>query len=103
VLRLADGLIAERRQIQSPLLRAQLLEKALPCLETVGRLQATLQERRARLDSDLQALDAAWQQGDPQHIMPEIQLRTAEHLYHFYGFIDRWLSQLQERSFQLAL
>lgn len=103
LLRQADLLIAGQTRSASPVVRVQLMEKALPCLNSITLLQSVLRVRRAQLDSELVSLDAAWPMTSGREQVPEPMLRGAERLCHLYGFIDRWQAQLQERSFQLTL
>jgi hypothetical protein len=103
LLRQADLLIAGQTRTASPVVRVQLMEKALPCLNSITRLQSVLRVKRAQLDSELVSLDAAWPMTSGKEPVLEPLLRSAERLCHLYGFIDRWQAQLQERSFQLTL
>lgn len=103
LVRQADTLLAEKSRITSPVLRVQLIERALPCLGSMSQLQSSLRARRDELDSELRQLDAAWPTMPRGPAITEAQLQNAERLYHLYGFIDRWLAQLQERAFQLTL
>lgn len=100
-LRATDSVLKRREQAGSALMKAQTLQEALPLLEQMESLQARLQDRRAGLMADLQRLDAAWT--GTNGAAQEAALDGAENLYHQFGFLDRWMAQLRERTIQLTL
>ena len=100
-LRATEPILQRRQQAASALMKAQTLRDALPSLETMESLQARLTERRAGLLGDLQRLDAAW--ANASEAARDTALDGMENLYHQFGFLDRWMSQLRERTIQLTL
>jgi DnaJ-domain-containing protein 1 len=103
LLRQADSLLLEKQSAAAPLLKVQLLEKALPCLHSINSLQSVLRERRDQLDSELRTLDAAWADTTRNAPVADELVRSAIRLCHQYGFINRWQAQLQDRAFNLTL
>jgi len=102
VLRQTDALLKEKAQAISPMVKVRVLEKSLPSLDKISQLQPILARRREALLSELRALDEAWQQR-PHDSAGDSLLADAERLYHLFGFLDRWVAQLQERMVQLTL
>ena len=102
VLRQTDALLKEKAQAISPMVKVRVLEKSLPSLDKISQLQSILAQRREALLSELRALDEAWQQR-PHDSAGDSLLADAERLYHLFGFLDRWVAQLQERMVQLTL
>ena len=100
-LRVTEPVMQRRQQAGSALLKAQTLQEALPLLEQMESLQARLLERRASLLDEVQRLDAAWTGANGA--AREAVLDGAENLYHQFGFLDRWMAQLRERTLQLTL
>lgn len=100
-LRATEPVLKRQQQAGSALMKAQTLQDALPMLEQIESLQARLHDRRAGLLTDLQRLDNAWANaGDAAR---DAALDGAENLYHQFGFLDRWMAQLRERTIQLTL
>ncbi len=103
VLRETNALIAEKAQAASAILRVGLLEKAMPQLENISRLQADIQSRLAGMTDELRALDRDWENSLADPARRAAALMSLEKLYHLLGFYERWARQLQERSFQLTV
>ena len=103
VLRETNALIAEKAQAASAILRVGLLEKAMPQLEKISRLQADIQSRLAGMTDELRALDRDWENSLADPARRAAALMSLEKLYHLLGFYERWARQLQERSFQLTV
>ena len=103
LLRDTNSLVAEKARVTSSLLKVGLLEKAMPQLEKIARLQTAIQVRLTGVTDDLRALDHDWDESLRDPARRAAALATAERLYHLFGFHDRWASQLQERSFQLTI
>lgn len=103
LLRDTHGLIAEKAQVTSSILKVGLLEKAVPHLEKISRLQAAIQTRLNGVTDDLRTLDRNWDECLRDPARRAAALATSERLYHLFGFFDRWARQLQERSFQLTV
>jgi len=84
----ADQFLAQKRQIDSPLLKVQMFERSQPLQEALNGRAADLRTRISALESDLKA--------NP----PVTRL---EAIYRLVSYYTRWLGQLQERAVQLAL
>ena len=100
LLRQADALVKLKSNSTSALERALTMAKALPCLQQINQARTQLQQQRDQLTSALDQLDELWT--PTEKIAGELIIR-AEGLYHHFGFLDRWLAQLQEREFELTL
>ncbi|MDE3068506.1 MAG: DnaJ domain-containing protein [Verrucomicrobiota bacterium] len=97
----ADAFLAERSRATSPLVRAQLFERAHEWMDTLGSLQKRLGVFHDNLLDELKSLDAAWTAaGREAHAEP---LRRLEELYRRFGYFNRWNSQIKERMVQLTL
>src|SRR5947209_7495091 len=99
--RAADKFLAQKREATSPLLKVQLFEQGQEVSEKVAALQAKLGASRDELIGRLKQVDRRWDGsvGTAKASM----LAELEELRRLFGFYDRWLAQLQERSVQLAL
>jgi curved DNA-binding protein CbpA len=100
-LRASEKVLLQRQSASSALLRAQTLQAALPLLEQMESLQSQLQAQRTALLTEVQIADATWGTASPTD--REVALDGIEGLYHQFGFVDRWLGQLRERTVQLTL
>ena len=89
VCREADQLLAEKRQVTSPLLKVQLFERGGDYRAKMDDLAADLRQRITTVEDELKA--------------SEPPFRRLEALYRLLSYYGRWLAQLQERSVQLAL
>lgn len=103
VLAQTNRLLAERAHAQSPLVKAQLLQSAMPHLEAIAQLQSAVQTQRTTLMAELVALDQSWDKRMAEPAERASTLAAVERFYHLFGFIDRWSAQLQERLVQLTL
>jgi len=103
LLRQADALVKAKASSNSALERALTTTKALPCLQQIAQARSQLQHQREQLEATLTQLDQVWTAGetavDPQGDL----IARAEALYHHFGFLERWSTQLQEREFELTL
>jgi len=103
LLRDTNGLIAEKAQITSAILKVGQLEKAMPQLEKISTLQAAIETRLQGVTDELRELDGDWDECLRDPARRTAALVTLERLYHLFGFFERWARQLQERSFQLTV
>ena len=103
LLRDTNGLISEKAQVTSSILRVGLLERAMPHLERISKLQEAIQTRLQTVTDELRALDRDWGECLRDPSRRAMALATSERLYHLFGFLERWAGQLQERSFQLTV
>jgi hypothetical protein len=99
--RSADGFLAERAKVTSPLLQVQFFERGQAWVDKLNALQKELNHRRERLTGELKALDEKWAGADAasRHEM----LPALEELYRLFSYFNRWNGQIQERVVQLSL
>jgi len=96
----ADGFLAEKNKVTSPLLQVQLFERGQDWVEKLNGLQRKLNDLRENLTAELKSLDAQWISADAaarRDILPKL-----EELYRLFGYFNRWNSQIQERVVQLS-
>ena len=101
VCRDADGFLAEKAKVTSPLLQVQLFERGQDWVEKLLGLQRRLNELREKLTGELKSLDQQWmsvESSTRQSILPKL-----EELYRLFGYFNRWNNQIQERIVQLSL
>jgi hypothetical protein len=97
----ADAFLAERGQVSSPLLRAQMFERGQEWSDKLMNLQRQLAAKREQLIADLQAIDTEWDSGQPTNARERALLRL-EDISRLFGFFERWAGQMQERIVQLS-
>ena len=100
VCRDADGFLAEKAKVTSPLLQVQLFERGQDWVEKLNVLQRKLNELREQLSGRLKLLDEKWMAADAvarREILPKL-----EELYRLFGYFNRWNNQIQERGVQLS-
>jgi DnaJ-domain-containing protein 1 len=100
VCRSADGFLAEKRQVTSPLLQVQLFERGQDWVEKLNVLQRKLNELREKLTDELKSLDAQWISAD--EVLRKEILPRLEELYRLFSYFNRWNNQIQERVVQLS-
>jgi DnaJ-domain-containing protein 1 len=100
VCRSADGFLAEKGKVTSPLLQVQLFERGQDWVEKLNVLQRKLNELRDKLTEELKSLDAQWISANAascKEFLPRL-----EELYRLFGYFNRWNGQIQERVVQLS-
>ncbi len=100
VCRDADGFLAEKAKVTSPLLQVQLFERGQDWVEKLNILQRKLNELREQVSGRLKSLDEKWMAADAvarREILPKL-----EELYRLFGYFNRWNNQIQERVVQLS-
>jgi curved DNA-binding protein CbpA len=100
VCRSADGFLAEKSKVTSPLLQVQLFERGQDWVEKLNSLQRKLNELRENQTKELKTLDAQWISADAtsrKEILPKL-----EELYRLFGYFNRWNGQIQERVVQFS-
>jgi DnaJ-domain-containing protein 1 len=99
-----DAFIIEKGRTVSPMLQVQLLVRAQEWLERLNELKQRITSRRDELIGEIQTLNTYWQRAanlsGPDEQSP---LGRLEEIYRLMSFLDRWLSQIQERSVKLLL
>ncbi|HEX9045436.1 MAG TPA: hypothetical protein VF988_00300 [Verrucomicrobiae bacterium] len=97
----ADVFLSEKARISSPLVQVQFFERSQEWVEKLNALVQRLNALREQLINRLQALDEKWIAADAT-ARPGL-LPALEELYRFFGYFNRWNSQIQERIVQLSL
>ncbi len=96
----ADGFLAERNRVTSPLLQVQWFERGQAWVEKLNALQQQLNGLHGRFLDELKALDEKWLRRDAAE-RPQL-LAEAEQLYRRFGYFNRWNQQVQERVARLS-
>jgi curved DNA-binding protein CbpA len=99
--RSADGFLAEKSKVTSPLLQVQWFERGQERVEQLNALQQKLNSLHGQLLAGLKALDETWQ-ATPAESRGTLLARVEE-LYRLFGYFNRWNQQVQERVVQLSL
>ncbi len=89
VTRNSDALLKEKAAASSPILKVQLFEKALPCVDAIQELQAEVRNRLERVETTLRTLGSA-------------ETKTLQEAAATLGFLEKWQAQLQERAAMLT-
>ena len=97
--------LSRRSQVESPMLRLQVLRDGLGWLQRLQDLQRRVNSRRDDIGLRLGELDVAWRSappvGDPARA-GALTLDRLEELYRIQSYIASWTDQIQERIVQLA-
>jgi DnaJ-domain-containing protein 1 len=88
----ADNLIKEKAAASSPMLKVQLMERALDQATAIQSLQEELRGRIGAIEDRLRMLSADWT--EPASVAA---LNTIKESAAALGFLERWTAQLQER------
>jgi DnaJ-domain-containing protein 1 len=99
MMRRADAFLAEKRTVSSPLLKVNLFERGEELAGELRDLAADLNARRKLLLDELAVIDAGW---IPSSTARPEALPRLEEIYQFFGFFDRWISQIHERIHQIS-
>ncbi len=106
ILRGADALLKEKSAATSPLLKVQVMEKALDFTDRIHALQQRLAAARDALEGELQPLNATWDKAPPLNSpgrADALPLARVEEIYRALSFLSRWSAQLQERAVELTM
>lgn len=95
----ADGFIAEKAKMTSPILRAQLFERGADCMDRLTAMQGKIGGQREELLAELKAMNAAWESMAPGAPLP---LARLEEIRRRLGYFARWSEQIQERMVKLS-
>ena len=93
----ADHLIKEKSAASSPMLKVQLMERALEHASAIQSLQEQLRARTSAIEDRLKTLSATWTQPPAASTLNSLKEPAAA-----LGFLDRWTAQLQERIASLT-
>ncbi len=105
VCRAADGFLADKAKVTSPLLKVHTFEQAMGWTDTLNTLQQTLHVKREELLAELKAMNAHWEsapEADPVARRSVLPLARLEEIYRAISYISRWTGQIQERVVQLS-
>ena len=97
----ADGFLAEKGKVTSPLLQVQWFEHGQDWVEKLNTLRQKLDGLHNRLLDGLKQADAEWTV-TAAHSRRDV-LTKLEELYRLFGYFNRWNRQIQERVVQLSL
>jgi len=98
--RSADGFLAERGKVTSPLLQVKLFERGQEWVEKLNTLQQKLNGLHTQLMGELKSLDEKWAGAEPAS--RQERMAKAEELYRLFSYFNRWNKQIQERVVQLS-
>ena len=96
----ADGFLAEKSAVTSPLLLVQMFERGQGWVEKLNGLQQKLNGLHEQLLARLKVLDEQWIKAGKDGRTDV--LTAAEELYRLFGYFNRWNKQIQERVVQLS-
>ena len=91
----ADGLLAEKTNVTSSVLKVQFFERGQERVDQLNGLQRKINDQRGALLAELQTMNPAWETKDKP-------LKRLEEIYRLLGYFARWSEQLQERVVQLS-
>ena len=97
----ADGFLAEKSKVTSPLLQVQWFERGQDWVEKLQALQQKLNGLHSQLMSELKSLDAQWMSAETE--ARHQVLAKVEELYRLFGYFNKWNKQMQERVVQLYI
>ena len=97
----ADGFLADKSRVTSPLLQVQWFERGQAWVEKLTALQQMLNDLHRHLLNQLKALDEQWTR--PAATARQELLAELEELYRRLGYFNRWNRQIQERVAQLSM
>jgi DnaJ-domain-containing protein 1 len=104
-IRLVDSFLAEKAKVSSPLIKAQMFEKAMQLTDRLNELQQQINRSRDKVSDELRSMNKAWD-SSPQNIVDRSQylpLARLEEIYRDVSFLNRWTDQIQQRIVQLSL
>jgi len=94
----ADGLLAEKRTITSPLLKVAMFERGQVATEKLFKIQQRINSERDKVLAEIRIIDSSWEQTRER----DGTLAKLEELYRLLSYFSRWNGQLQERIVQLS-
>ena len=97
----ADGFLAQKARVTSPLLRVSWFQRSQEWIDQLNALLQKLNGLHGQLMGELKAVDAKWTVMDGPARLEE--LAKVEELYRLFGYFNRWNRQIQERVVQLML
>ncbi len=100
-----DRFLAERANVQSPMLKVRFFERGMEWSDRLSAALRRLNEDFASLATELKQMNAVWQSAPPDG-SPErassLPLNRAEEIYRALSYNRRWAAQLLERVGQLV-
>ena len=105
VCRDGDAYLVAKSAAVSPMLKLGMLRAGLEWMERFQGLQQRVNARRDELETELKAMNAAWEAapvvGDPAR-MAALPLERLEQIYRAMSYVARWTGQIQDRLVQLV-
>jgi len=99
----ADVFLAERGDVDSPLLKVQMFERAQEITEYLSKMQQQINAWHEGLVARLKEIDSAWDGTESEPAgNREGALHRIEELYPLFSYFNRWTGQIQERIVQLS-
>ena len=100
----ADGFLAEKSKVTSPLLKVRLFEQGMAWTDKLNQLQQRIHGQREALLAELRAMNPAWETAPPPGSQRQaaLPLERLEQIYRILSYVGRWSEQLQERVVQLS-
>ena len=100
--RQADGFLAEKGSVTSPLLKVQMFERAQEWSERLAASQGQISSWHESLLVELRELDARWMSHGERSAARELFLQRLEELSRLFSYYTRWSGQIQERIVQFS-
>jgi len=103
--RQVDEFLSQQARFSSPMLKAQQFQKAQDWSDRMNTLKKQLTEHQEQLVAELKTLNPAWQQAPAQDEARRatLPMDRLEETYTLLSYLNRWISQLGERTVQLFL
>jgi DnaJ-domain-containing protein 1 len=100
-----DAFIEEKSGADSPLIKAALFQRGLEWTDRLQSLQGELNAELEPLNTELRALNAAWETappiGSPERV-DALPLHRLEEISRVVSHLSRWSEQLQDRIVRLS-
>lgn len=96
VTRAADDVAAKSMRASNALARSLIKSELLQMDDRIDSVLARLSALQQQAISDLQAVDADWNERSPT-------LEQLEPLYILLSYVSRWIADLQEKQLQLSI
>jgi hypothetical protein len=100
-LRESDKLLSEKEEVNSPILRVQVFERAQQQIDRLQAWQGSIRAAQEGAEADLRAIDRDWVE-TPAGAHRAALVRRLEELRHRFGYLEKWRNQVQERIVRLS-
>lgn len=98
-----DHFLSERNRATSPLLKVQFFEKSMDWTDKITALRQKLTGISRSLEEELKSLNPIWDEVASPARSKSLPMERLEQIYRTMSFLNRWESQLQEKSVLLSL